>query len=189
MPILRPLSSKDHKPVSISSAPNAGTTAPTALPESCPDRSRAVCRSRDFPPRRSPIARSSRCPRWPSPSIPWPRPASVARVTRSSPARGLRRGRTRSPGLPGLHTRCPTVGTFPDSSRHYVELREARTFAVNDLRALLHIITPPHRLPPHRASSVRALLQWPVAPPCQSAASPPSANAAADRPPPAPSSP
>ena len=87
------------------------------------------------------------------------------------------------------HTLCPTLGIFPDSSGNCVEFREARTFAVSDLRALLHIITPPDKPPPHRASSVPVLPRSSAAPRCQSAASRRPANAAAARPPPAPSSP
>ena len=68
------------------------------------------------------------------PSRPWrvsrDRRPLVARVAAEH---GLADWRGRS--------RCPTVGIFPDSSRYYVELREARAFAVSGLSARLHITT------------------------------------------------
>ena len=66
-------------------------------------------------------------------------PSRQRRVSRARrPACGPRRARTRSPGLEGPHGR-PTV--TPRFEQVYVELREARTFAVSDLGALLHITT------------------------------------------------
>ena len=58
----------------------------------------------------------------------------VLRARRS--ACGPRRARTWSPGLEGPHGR-PTVA--PRFEQVYVQFREARTFAVSDLSARLHI--------------------------------------------------
>ena len=55
-------------------------------------------------------------------------------------ARNPRRGRTRSPGLVGPDA-VPDRRDLLRFERFLVELREARTFAVSDLKALLHIKT------------------------------------------------
>ena len=78
-------------------------------------------------------------------------------------------------GLPDCRgrSRCPTVGPFPDSSRFYVEFREAGTFAVSDLSARLHIITPQRKPTRPRRGHGRAPARSSAVPRCRSAASPP----------------
>ena len=86
-------------------------------------------------------------------------------VARVAAEHGLPDGRGRS--------RCTTVGTFPDTSRFYVEFREARTFAVSDLSARLHIITPQRKPTRPRRGRGRVPARSSAAPRCRSAASPP----------------
>lgn len=143
-------------------------------PVSCPVRSCPALRSCRAP--AAPLAGFSLVPRL-ALFVPFDSVAAVHRVrgaydvivaplvARVAAEHGFPDGRGRS--------RCPTVGPFPDSSRFYVEFREAGTFAVSDLNARLHIITPPDRPMRRRRGRGRAPARSSAAPRCRSAASPP----------------
>ena len=102
-------------------------------------------------------------------------PSRQRRVSRDRhPARGPRRGRTRSPrfvvGPHGVPNRRNPLRFEPI----YVEFREARTFAVSDLSARLHTKLTPHNRPTRqRCGRGQAPARSSAAPPCRSAASPP----------------
>ena len=106
------------------------------------------------------------------------------RVRGRDPSRQWRVSRDRRPlvarvaaenGLPDCRgrSRCPTVGPSPDSSKFCVEFREAGTFAVSDLSALLHIITHHNKPTRPRRGHGRVPARSSAAPRCRSAASPP----------------
>ena len=116
-------------------------------------------------------------------------PSRQRRVSRDRrPAPGPRRNRTQSPGLLGPHT-VPNRRNLPRFGQISCGVPRNQDLCRQRLEGATPRITPPNRPPPHRASSVPVLPRSSAAPRCQSAASRRSANAAAGRPPPAPSSP
>ena len=113
-------------------------------------------------------------------------PSRQRRVPRDRrPSCGPRRGRTRSPGLERPHGR-PTL--TPDSSRLCGVPRSQDVCRQRLECATPHNSTPQHRPTRRRRGHGPAPARSSAAPRCRSAASPPSANAAAVRRPPAPSS-
>ena len=100
-------------------------------------------------------------------------PSRQKRVSRDRrPARGPRRSRIRSPGLVG--PRAAPNRRDPRFEQILCEVPRSQDVCRQRLEcATPHNSTPQHRLPPRRASNVRALPRSSAAPRCRSAASPP----------------
>ena len=161
------------------------------------ERYEVVAQPCPYPRRRSPmavLARSAACARVRSAlrgrfrhgisAYAHARVGRRRRVGGRDPSRQWRVSRDRRPlvarvaaenGLPDCRgrSRCPTVGPSPDSSKFCVEFREAGTFAVSDLSALIHIITHHNKPTRPRRGHGRAPARSSAAPRCRSAASPP----------------
>ena len=139
------------------------------------DRNRPRCPARSRPALRSRRAACRILARPAAGVVRGRDPSRQRRVSRDRhPARGPRRGRTRSPRFVVVRHGVPNRRNPLRFEPIYVEFREARTIAVSDLSARLHIKLTPHNRPTRqRCGRGQAPARSSAAPPCRSAASPP----------------